>query len=107
MREVVFEIKHDDTWLKLASMASTEPPGSLTSVEPDGRQVFLTGWLDGIPGLWRSQHGVDFEVAGGLGRIITSEGFDLVKDVREGPVEFIVNNDSVGIKEFRLRLEES
>lgn len=107
MREVVFEIKHDGNWLKLASMASTEPPGSLTSEEPDGRQVFLTGWLDGIPGLWRSQGGADWEVLMGLGRIVSSDGFDLVKDVSDGPAEFIIHNASVGIREFRLRLEEA
>lgn len=107
MREVVFELKVDGAWRRLASLAPSQPPASLTSEEPDGHQVLLLGWLDGIPGFWRSQAGLDYEAMERSVRVVASTGFDLIADLRQvGCHEFVVNNARYGIQELRVTLED-
>lgn len=49
-------------FVPLSEVPAGGTPGSISSHEPDGRRVYLFGWLEGEPGVWES-HGVDVDLA--------------------------------------------
>src|SRR5213075_1270995 len=94
VREVVFELKKDGRWVRLASLTPSEPPASVSSHDEGGRQMYLAGWLDGEPGVWRSVGGTDEETdivskmteSGPVhGRWVGSHGLEQVADLKQGP----------------------
>lgn len=53
MREVVVEIeKPDGEWHRVGSVSEVEPPGSISSDDPAGRNVYVFGWHQGRVGVW-------------------------------------------------------
>jgi hypothetical protein len=67
------------TWQEVSSVNAVEPTGSISSDPTTGRrQVFVFGWLDGAPGVWRSRAG--FDVANPAVRVIHTAGLDLLTD---------------------------
>jgi hypothetical protein len=89
--EVVLEVLGAGGWVRVGSIGEAEPCGSFTSHGPLRRDVIVFGWMEGRPGVWLSQAGVDVENEAVRG--ITSVGFDLLSDLREplvledGPAE--------------------
>jgi hypothetical protein len=67
-------------WQEVSSVSANEPTGSISSDDPTTgrRQVFVFGWLDGAPGVWRSRAG--FDVANDAIREIHTTGLDLLTD---------------------------
>ncbi len=79
-REVVVELDIGGGWRRVRSQSEIEPPGSLSSDEPDGRQVYLFGWHDGDgPAVWRSEGGVD--AANDAVRMVVATGLVKVADL--------------------------
>lgn len=118
MREVLYEMRGGGEWRKLASLTSSEPPASVSSWEPTGRQVYIMGWLptgEG-PALWRSLNGADFDASTVAkivegqpigGRWVVSEELELIADLEQGPHEFNVIHARYGLLAVRVRLEEA
>jgi hypothetical protein len=65
-------------WQEVSSVSANAPTGSISSDEPPRRQVFVFGWIDGTPGVWRSRIG--FDVADAAVRVIHTTGLDLLTD---------------------------
>lgn len=86
--EVVLEAKGASGWVRAGSVGDAEPPGSLSSAEPNGRQVYIFGWWEGAPGVWRSHGGLD--AGNDALRAITTSGFDRLADLTAGPHEMTV-----------------
>jgi hypothetical protein len=86
--EVLFEVRSSAGWTRVGSVSDVEPPGSFSSLEPTGRQVYMFGWYDERPGVWRSHGGVDSENP--AVRAITTTGFDQLADLAAGPHEMDV-----------------
>lgn len=105
VKQVVLEALRDDTgWCRICGVAEAEPPGSLSSDGPDGRQVYLFGWLpsgDG-PGVWRSTGGAD--VANPTVRVVATTGFERLADLSEGPYTQDIQRPA-GRREVRFRLD--
>ena len=68
-------------WIEVGSVAESEPCGSVSSHDPDGRQVLLFGFMDGAAGVWRSLAGVDVESV--AVRVVHSTGFEQLSDLAE------------------------
>lgn len=91
-------------WVSIGSVCENEPPGSITSKPPYApREVFVFGWYEGGPGVWRSIGGVDVETA--AVREITSVGFELLADLRAGAYEREMWTRRLPLK-VRFRLSE-
>jgi hypothetical protein len=82
---VFFEIYRAGNWRRMGALAEMEACGSVTSHDPDGRQVFLFGWLDGSPGVWRSVGGID--MANDAFREVHTLGLERLADLTTGPFE--------------------
>lgn len=101
--EVVLELSTNVGWQRLGSQSPAEPPGSFSSYEPQGRQVYVFGWLptgDG-PGVWRSAGGFDVETE--AFRDIIASGFEPVADLTIGPCELAVHRADRSTATVRLR----
>lgn len=105
MKQVVLEALRSGTgWGQICGVADVEPPGSLSSDGPGGRQVYLFGWLPSGegPGVWRSTGGVD--VANPSVRVVATTGLERLADLSEGPYTHDVQRSS-GRIEVRFRLD--
>lgn len=83
---VVVEVLRGGEWVRVG----THPPGdsgSVSSPGPEGRQLYVFGWVPGFdgPGLWRSTAGVDTEL--GMLRNVTTLGLEQLADLGAGPCE--------------------
>lgn len=76
-------------WRTLGVLTPESRPGSMSSIDPDGRQVYLFGWINGEAGVWRSDVGVDVEDHDL--RLISTSKLSLVANPRYGPVEMVWN----------------
>lgn len=67
MKEIFIEVLVGKRWTKLGSVVEGLPGGSMSSEDPDGRQVYHFGWIPelGGPAVWGSD-GIDVEA--GVGR---------------------------------------
>jgi hypothetical protein len=85
VREVVLEVwTKGSGWDPVGGVSEAEPPGSFSSDEPEGRQVYVFGWLEGDgPGVWVSTLGVDAETP--AFRTITSLGMEKLADLTDLP----------------------
>lgn len=83
---VIFEAYQDGCWKRIAALAEMEPCGSVTSHDPDGRQVFLFGWLDSMPGVWRSVGGLDVS-NDAVREVRPALGLERLADLTTGPFE--------------------
>lgn len=92
-QQVRFEVKSPTTWVYAGSVSEVEPAGSLSSYEPAGRQVYLFGWLDGRPGVWRAHGGIDAENQT-VREIVTSQ-FDQLSDLAR-PLEMTIWHRTAG-----------
>lgn len=69
-------------WMPLATLRESDPPGSISSDDPDGREVIVFGFHDGEPGVWRSRAG--FDVADAVARTVFAvEGLEQISDLAE------------------------
>jgi hypothetical protein len=98
--EIVLELHHRGEWEPVGVVAEGEAPGSISSRSGAAREVYVFGWLDGSPGVWRSTGGVD--VANDFMRAIASEGFARLSELTE-PYELTVITRS-GRSDVRFRL---
>jgi hypothetical protein len=106
MLEVVLEVEDAPAvWRSLGSVAEVEPPGSISSNDPTGRQVYLFGWYDNGVGVWRSHGGFDAETP--VVREITTTGFDRLADLTEGPYEMDWFVPNYGRQRARFRLNDA
>lgn len=95
-------------WLVVGPpVGPTDPPGSLVSVTPAGREVYLFGWLDpdGRAGLWRSRAGVDLEdpqvrMVASVGGLVQEADLELLDE----PVELKIWRGGVALT-VRFRVE--
>lgn len=86
MKVVLLEIQKDGEWRTIGSVSELEPPGSISSEEPGGRQVYSFGWLLGSgPGVWRSVAGADLENE--AVRLVVSTGYEIVAELTDWPCE--------------------
>lgn len=69
----------DGSWATIGS--AWNPPGSFSSEEERGRQVYVFGMLDGEAGVWRCEHGVDLELL--KFRAITTSGLEELSRLEE------------------------
>lgn len=99
---VLMEIKHPTGWSQLAQLGPDAPPGSVSSESPAGREIYLFGFVEGTPGVWRSVFGTD--VAEGSHRTIYSIELELLADLRSGPHELPVHQANVGDITLRFSL---
>jgi hypothetical protein len=102
--EVVLEFDAPEGWRRLGSVSDAEPPGSISSDGPP-RQVYLFGWLDGSPGVWRSVAGIDVETP--AIREVSTLGLERLADLSDGDaVELIIRRrDRTTTLLVRFRLE--
>lgn len=103
--QVVMEVKRPDgAWGQVGRLGRLDPPGSLHSDAPDGRQVYMFGWYPGDrgPGVWRSVEGMDLETP--AIRVISSSGFDRLADLSKEPFELEIARAEVWMT-VRWRLE--
>lgn len=101
--EVVMEMHAGKGWQRIGSQSIAEPPGSLSSYEPQGRQVYVFGWLvagEG-PGVWRSASGADVEVS--TFRQVVTTGLVHVADLTTGPHQMTLRRAEGGTRVVRLR----
>lgn len=87
---------------KWETVGSGVGPGDMLgsfSDETSGRDLYLFGWRDGQPGLWRSQGGYD-ESFGEL-RKTTTYGTELVSTLMT-PYEMVIVHPSQGMMRIRL-----
>lgn len=101
-REVILEVRVAGVWKQIGGVAEAEPPGSISSAEPAGRQVFVFGWLLGEgPGVWRSIAGADVETP--AFREIASEGFERLANLDAGAYELELVTRRSGRMRARFR----
>jgi hypothetical protein len=81
---VIFELDLGG-WQQMGALEEMETCGSITSLDPDGRQVILFGWINGEPGVWQSMGGID--LANDAIREIHSLGLVPLADLNAGPYE--------------------
>jgi hypothetical protein len=73
-------------WVQVGAHGKDDAPGSFSSEEERGRQVYVFGWLNGEPGVWRSKAGADIESS--VVRAVFSERMEKLSDLSE-PYEMI------------------
>jgi hypothetical protein len=88
-----------DRWREIGQLE--EGSGSLSSQEADGRQVYVFGFQDGKPGVWKSESGVDIEV--GADRLLVTSGLIPLSDLQEPYVLELLRFDRV--LRVRIRVE--
>jgi hypothetical protein len=90
---VVMEMENGRGWGAIGPpLRPSDPPASISSDAPLGREVYVFGFHEGTPGVWRSVAGLDAEV--GATRVITSTALELLADLRVGPHELPVHRPS-------------
>lgn len=86
MREVLIEVRtRSGHFARVATLSESDHPGSISSDEASGRQVYLFGFVDGRPGVWRSELGIDRATP--TTRVIESTNFVFLADLERGPYE--------------------
>lgn len=96
------ELHTDDGWKQVGPPAYPDlPPGSFSSDEPTGREVFMFGWVKGEPGVFRSKGGVDIEDP--FQRTIVTQGLERLSDLSM-PYEMVLVRPS-GLVRLRFRYE--
>lgn len=101
---VLVEIRVGQEWKTLGAHGESDEPGTLSSAEPGGRQVFMFGVFDGETGVWRSKSGYDVEV-GHYRRVTALDGFEKLSDLDE-PHEMDIINAKFGQVRVRFRRVE-
>jgi hypothetical protein len=87
---ILFEVRPGvRIWRKLSSLSPDEPRGSFQSETETGRQLYIFGWDDNIPGVWRSSSGYDIANAV-VRQVFTAEELEFVADLRTGPYEMVI-----------------
>jgi hypothetical protein len=86
------------TWTPTGEVGPDDMLGSFSDLF-SGRDVYLFGWREGIPGLWRAVGGVDQEV--GELRKIETTGLEPVSDLIE-PHEMSIVHPTAGAIRIRL-----
>lgn len=81
MTAVVVQVRRGGEWADAGAVPESQA-GSLSSDDPAGRQLFIFGWLDGVPGVWRSESGADLER--GSIRLVLSDGVTRLADLSGG-----------------------
>lgn len=81
---VIVEVETEGRWITAGSVCDVEPPASLSSELPTGREVYLVGWIDDDgPGVWISNGGVDR--ANDAVRVVHTTGLRKIVNLLEGP----------------------
>ena len=83
MKYIVLEVRHHHTkaWSAGGHMTRDCYIGSLSSHPATGREVYLFGWINGQPGVWRSEGGAD--VAIDVRRVVLTDGLIPLSDLKE------------------------
>ena len=104
MTVVVMEVQRTDgQWVKVGEAG--DPPGSISSEEASGRQVYLFGLRSGRPGVWRSASG--FDMASPQARIVTTTELEQLSDLTESH-EMVIGRGRLDRRvSVRFRAEES
>lgn len=93
-------------WHRVGQVADLVAPGSISTYPPEGRQVYVFGWLDhgGEPGVWQSRSGVDVEDS--VLRLIHSDGFERVATLSaDSPIwwmDYVTASGETGRLRFTL-----
>lgn len=99
------EMRASDGWRTVSPPVTRWlPPGSISSEDPEGRQVYLFGWVDGEgPGVWRSKGGFDEELGAGreFRNVFPMEGLELLAELEDGP--YVTEWRRPGGTEIRVR----
>ncbi len=86
MERVLTEVLKDDKWVKLGTLCSAEPPGSIGSYEDGIMQLYIFGWIDSVgPCVWKSIGGSSLENTSI--RKISSLGLLRLADLGKGPYD--------------------
>jgi hypothetical protein len=95
-----------DEWKRVdPPLGEDDPTGSMSSEPPEGdRDVFMFGFYEGAPGVWRSKLGLDIETA--HIRALASVELEQLSDLAE-PYEVNIWRPSVGLLRIRFVLEQS
>jgi hypothetical protein len=80
-RAVMMDVRGPLDWVRVGSVSEIEPCGSLSSDDPAGRQVYVFGFRDDTPGVWRAVGGVD--VYNSAVRQIATTGLECLSDLAE------------------------
>jgi hypothetical protein len=90
-------------WESTGSVGADDMLGSFSDLT-SGRDVYLFGWRDGVPGLWRAMGGADEQVGEFLK--IETLGLEPVSDLID-PHEMVIVHPNVGMIRIRLsRVED-
>ena len=105
MATVVIEVEQwAGEWRKVdPPVAEQDRMGSFSSIEESGREVYLFGFRDGSPGVWRSLAGVDAETER-LRAVVPLAGLEQLSDLAE-PFEIDVQLPRTGKRRVRFRLD--
>lgn len=91
MAEVVVELLAAEGWRRVGGACDVEPPGSISTENVGQRHVWLFGFVDGEPGLWRSEFGVDLETPAWrlieTTNLVCISGLSEPYEMEHGPVE--------------------
>jgi hypothetical protein len=107
MRVAIYMQPHGQSmWHRVdPPLGENDPTGSMSSEPPEGdREVFLFGFYDGKPGVWRSEGGIDIEIS--KLRALMSLGLERLSDLAV-PWEVDIWRPSVGMLRIRFVLEAS
>ena len=102
--KILFEFSKDgESWEAVGpGVGPDDMLGSFSDVT-SGRDVYLFGWRDGLPGLWRSIGGVDEEF--GELRKTTTTGLEPVSTLMT-PYEMVIVHPTQGMLKVRLSQAE-
>lgn len=103
MTRLEVAIRRGDMWRVLGTIGDGDREGSMSSITPAGRQIYVFGWRDGLPGVWRSESGIDVET--GDIRVVSSFGWEEISDLEE-PLELDVETARAGTVRARFQLIE-
>jgi hypothetical protein len=84
-------------WQEAQPVGEGDMLGSLTDLT-NGRDIYLFGWREGRPGVWRAVGGVDTEV--GQLRKLETVGLEEISDLHE-PYECPVVSPGMGLVRVR------
>lgn len=84
MTVVRAEVQVKGRWVPVGTVTRDTPLGSMSDTGAR-REVFVFGFIDGVPGVWRSTGGIDVER--GTERAIFGTGLERLADLTEGPYE--------------------
>lgn len=100
MTAVRMEVQRaDGEWATIGE--ASDPPGSFSSNEESGRQVYIFGLMGGAPGVWRSTAGFDLEDP--KLREIHTAGLECLSEL-PGPFELTIVRKSGGLVNIRFRV---